>query len=166
MTFSRAGVTALIFATGWRPVRRTNANTTTPASTRNIKIRFRSLRSIAPNLLRRNQPSSTRGHTRSRGILLYMPGFAGARPEYAEVTDSSNSSGSSPSDFPFRWMRSAWRGMPPGAARPNSLDVATATMSQAGWSISLLKYPRGSGRSRLGRRIGRFREHSARVLND
>src|ERR1700736_3159026 len=51
--FSRLGITALIFATGCRPLTLISPRTTTPANTRRINIRFRSRCSIIPirNLL-------------------------------------------------------------------------------------------------------------------
>src|ERR1700738_2561404 len=61
--FSRMGGTAEILATGWRPLRRTRAKASRAAKTRNITMRFRSLRSIAPY-------SDCRGLARPESLIV------------------------------------------------------------------------------------------------
>src|SRR6266404_4776348 len=91
MTLSRMGETAEILATGCRPLRRTSAKATTAAKTRKIRIRFRSLRSIA---LYSDCPGGVlhpeAGRTLARGAVpLYMCGLlapARSKPECLIVT--------------------------------------------------------------------------------
>jgi hypothetical protein len=127
-------------------------------------MRFRSLRSISPYLLPHTLPASHRGHTLPRGNPIVYAWLAGPRPECTEVTDSTNSSRSSPSDFPLDGCVLTCSGMPRNHLYAQSIgcrppDRVTSSLVHYSTAIFHLL-----ARSTLGRRIGTYREQSAMGL--
>src|SRR5258708_19497440 len=90
--FSRIGVTAEIFGTGFRPLNSTAANAGLPASSRYSKIRFRSLRSISSYSARSLTPQGARAHSSGAAFLLLVHGLLDPCQEGAKVLHSNKSS--------------------------------------------------------------------------
>src|SRR6266478_1025980 len=91
--FSRVGVTAEIFATGFRPLSSTSAKAATAASSRKIKIRFRNLRSIFSYPMPSGSLFCRKAHHRpSAPSCSFLFSWLGAlRPVGAEGLHSNNS---------------------------------------------------------------------------
>src|SRR4029077_19414242 len=90
MIFSRTGMTALILATGWRPLREMSTIAATAARSKKVRIRFRSLRSTFGCALLAVCYAKTRGYARAEKDPIKMRGLLALRPAGYKEPDCSN----------------------------------------------------------------------------